>query len=186
MRCSAIILFVLLAITVKTQSLAATERLPNLGSYSDNVNVGRLQQYVITQETNGEKLKKTAALAGYAIVYDFAMKPGGAQKFYDFSNDCYALAFASGEMRYILNCYIAIDVVVNQIERTANVKIKSKFTDLLIQFLADQRITDPAILEDIFSQFDAASAAEGKWMETLSVEQAMKCIDKGLGKNCKP
>src|SRR5438552_16722252 len=110
---------VALAVFLSVSTASAAE----LSNYSDNVNVARLDKYLSSNTTDFKRLSKTALFAGYAILYDFALKPGGVEKLLAFSRECYEKAFLSNEMKNISACYTAINVVTDQVEKAAKVKV---------------------------------------------------------------
>jgi TPR repeat protein len=157
-----------------------------LTKYSDNINLARLDTYLSVPKTEVGRMSRTALLVGHHFLYELGvMEPGGNEKFISFTRDCYDKAFSSGEMKSIMACYIAINVVTNQVERALKVNIRAKFDALLIEKLSEQEITDKTLLKQIFSEFEAAWKTESNWIETQTVKQVIGCIEFGIGPKCR-
>jgi TPR repeat protein len=158
----------------------------SLTKYSDNINLARLDTYLSVPKTEVGRMSRTALLVGHHFLYELGvMEPGGNEKFISFTRDCYDKAFSSGEMKSIMACYIAINVVTNQVERALKVNIRAKFDALLIEKLSEQEITDKTLLKQIFSEFEAAWKTESNWIETQTVKQVIGCIEFGIGPKCR-
>jgi hypothetical protein len=162
-------------------SAAADEK---LDSYINNKNVTTLDRLLTEREVDRDILLKSALFSGFAITYDFALEPGGSKKFQSFMIDCYDKAFSSGEMVSILGCYVAVNVVVSQIERITDSDLKELYDQFLVDYFAEQGIAEKVVLDEVITEFTVIWKKEYDWMQTLTVKQVEDCLEYGVSKQC--